>query len=107
LYIYFYFAPQRKSVHAFAVGYIRKTRFSVLSTDSPPIGSFVSLASISKAFKADNLNIDNKTVTIYLDYLASAFLFYKFPRYDKGKNILRTLDKYYVADTGFRKARHG
>jgi predicted AAA+ superfamily ATPase len=72
------------------------------------IGSFVSPSSISHAFKSDGLVIDNKTVTQYLDYLASAFLFYKVPRYDiKGKNLLRTLDKYYVADTGFRKARLG
>jgi predicted AAA+ superfamily ATPase len=72
------------------------------------IGSYVSPGSISNAFKGDGLVVDNKTVTQYLDYLASAFLFYKVPRYDiKGKNLLRTLDKYYVADTGFRKARLG
>jgi predicted AAA+ superfamily ATPase len=53
------------------------------------IGSFVSPSSISNAFKSDGLVIDNKTVTQYLDYLASAFLFYKVPRYDsKGKNLL-------------------
>jgi predicted AAA+ superfamily ATPase len=70
------------------------------------IGSFVSPSSISKAFKSDGIIIDNKTVAQYLDYLASAFLFYKVPRYNiKGKNLLRTLDKYYVADTGFRRAR--
>ncbi|GHV02633.1 hypothetical protein FACS189485_03610 [Spirochaetia bacterium] len=72
------------------------------------IGSFVSPRSISDTFKSDGLVIDHKTVTQYLDYLASAFLFYKVPRYDiRGKNLLRTLDKYYVADTGFRKARLG
>jgi predicted AAA+ superfamily ATPase len=72
------------------------------------IGSLVSPSSVSKAFKSDGIIIDNKTVTQYLDYLASAFLFYKVPRYDiKGKNLLQTLDKYYVADTGFRKARLG
>jgi predicted AAA+ superfamily ATPase len=72
------------------------------------IGSFVSPSSISNAFRSDGIIIDNKTVAQYLEYLASAFLFYKVPRYDiKGKNLLRTLDKYYVADTGFRKARLG
>jgi predicted AAA+ superfamily ATPase len=72
------------------------------------IGSFVSPRSISDIFKSDGLVIDHKTVTQYLDYLSSAFLFYKVPRYDiKGKNLLRTLDKYYVADTGFRKVRLG
>jgi predicted AAA+ superfamily ATPase len=70
------------------------------------IGSFASPGSISNTFKSDGIVIDNKTVTQYLDYLTSAFLFYKVPRYNiKGKNLLRTLDKYYVADTGFRRAR--
>ena len=70
------------------------------------IGSFVSPGSIAKTFQAENIPIDNKTISRYLDYLATAYLFYKVPRYDlKGKGLLRTLDKYYLSDTGFRKAR--
>ena len=70
------------------------------------IGSLVSPNSISSVFKSENMPIDNKTVSQYLDYLATAFLFYKVPRYDlKGKNLLRTFDKYYLSDTGFRKLR--
>ena len=70
------------------------------------IGSLVSPNSIANVFKSENMSIDNKTVSQYLDYLTISFLFYKVPRYDlKGKNLLRTLDKYYLSDTGFRKVR--
>jgi predicted AAA+ superfamily ATPase len=72
------------------------------------IGSYVSPGSIAKVFKNEGIIIDNKTVTKYLAYLSSAFLFYKVPRYNiKGKNLLRTLDKYYTVDPGLRKARLG
>jgi len=68
------------------------------------IGSLVSPNSIANVFKSENLPIDNKTVSQYLDYLTTSYLFYKVPRYDvKGKNLLRTFDKYYLSDTGFRK----
>ena len=70
------------------------------------VGSLVSPNSIADIFNAERTSVDRKTVSQYLDYLAGSFLFYKVPRYDvKGKNLLRTLDKYYLADTGFRKVR--
>jgi len=70
------------------------------------IGSTVSPNSIANVFKSENMPIDNKTVSLYLDYLTISFLLYKVHRYDlKGKNLLRTLDKYYLSDTGFRKVR--
>ena len=72
------------------------------------VGSYVSPGAIANVFKNEGIVIDNKTVTKYLEYLSSAFLFYKVPRYNiKGKNLLRTLDKYYVVDPGFRGARLG
>jgi predicted AAA+ superfamily ATPase len=70
------------------------------------IGSYVSPGSISNIFKSEGIVVDNKTISKYLEYLSSAFLFYKVPRYSiKGKNLLRTLDKYYIVDNGFRSAR--
>jgi len=58
--------------------------------------------------KNDNTTIDNETVGNYLDYLTQTYLLYRVPRYDvKGKNLLKTLDKYYLADTAFRKVRLG
>jgi predicted AAA+ superfamily ATPase len=72
------------------------------------ISSYISPNSIVNALKNDKIIIDNETVTNYLNYLAETYLLYKVPRYDiKGKNLLKTLDKYYLADTGFRKARLG
>jgi predicted AAA+ superfamily ATPase len=50
--------------------------------------------------------VDNKTVAKYLDALCDAFLLYKVPRYEiKGKGLLQTLNKYYLVDPAFRKAR--
>ncbi len=70
------------------------------------VGSLVSPNSIAKVFKSENMPIDHKTVNQYLDYLTISYLFHKVPRYDlKGKNLLRTFDKYYLSDTGFRKVR--
>jgi predicted AAA+ superfamily ATPase len=72
------------------------------------IGSYISPGAISNIFKNEGIPIDNKTVNVYLNYLSSAFLFYKAPRFNiKGKNLLRTLDKYYIVDSGFRGARLG
>ena len=35
--------------------------------------------------------------------LENAYIIYKVPRYDiKGKEILKTLEKYYIVDTGIR-----
>ena len=70
------------------------------------IGSPISPRSIAGTLRSERLAIDHKTVSVYLDYLTSAFLLYKVPRYDvKGRDFLRTLDKYYLVDTGFRNAR--
>jgi len=72
------------------------------------IGSYVSPNSIANTLKNEKIIIDNETVSNYLNYLSESFLLYKVPRYDvKGKNLLKTLDKYYLADTGFRQARLG
>ena len=70
------------------------------------VGSTVSPNSIANVFKSEKTPADSKTVGQYLEYLTESYLFYKVPRYDlKGKNLLRTLDKYYLSDTGFRKVR--
>jgi hypothetical protein len=47
--------------------------------------------------------IDQKTVEKYLKGLADSLIVHKVNRYDiKGKQHLATLEKYYVADVGFR-----
>lgn len=48
-------------------------------------------------------NIAGKTVDKYIDMLRSAFVFYSVGRYDiKGKQLLKTLEKNYIIDMGFR-----
>lgn len=47
--------------------------------------------------------INPSTISNYLDLLEKAFIIYKVPRYNiKGKEILKSLAKYYVVDTGIR-----
>ncbi|MDR3314900.1 MAG: ATP-binding protein [Coriobacteriales bacterium] len=86
--------------------YTKPTFQKVIDFAMDSVGSLVSSASIAGTLKNDGIAVDRKTVVQYLDYLSSAFLLYKVPRYDvKGKNLLRTLEKYYLSDTGFRRAR--
>ena len=81
----------------------RVTRFALDN-----VGSFVSSSSIADALNAGTANgsaISHKTVANYLDYLVESFFLYKTDRYDiKGKKLLKTQDKYYAIDLGFRSA---
>lgn len=46
---------------------------------------------------------NNKLIEAYINRLTNAFIFYKVGRYDiKGKDILRTREKYYIVDSGLR-----
>lgn len=48
-------------------------------------------------------NIAGKTVEKYISMLQNAFIFYSVGRYDiKGKQLLKTLEKNYIVDMGFR-----
>lgn len=70
------------------------------------IGSLVSAKKISDTLKSSGFKtITPDTVGNYLTYLCDAFLFYKVYRYDiKGKEYLKTLNKYYITDMGLRNA---
>lgn len=47
--------------------------------------------------------VKSTTVSSYLDFLEKAYIVYPSYRYDvKGKELLKTLCKYYIADTGLR-----
>lgn len=71
------------------------------------IGSVVSAKKISDTLKSNGYStITADTVGNYLEYLCEAFLFYKVYRYDiKGKEYLKTLNKYYISDIGLRNSK--
>ena len=63
------------------------------------IGNSFSAKNIADYFKSQQRKIDLNTVYNYLNALESAFIIYRIPRYDiKGKEILKTQEKYFVGD---------
>jgi uncharacterized protein len=73
------------------------------------VGSFVSSNSIAEALNArlprSSSAVSHKTIDKYLTYLTESYFLHKVDRYDiKGKKLLKTQDKYYVTDLGFRRA---
>lgn len=67
------------------------------------IGRTFSASSISKYLKSENRTIDIETVYGYLSKLESAFIIHRCSRYDiQGKEILKTQEKFYLADPAFR-----
>jgi len=73
------------------------------------IGSYVSPNKIANTLISNGFKtVDNDAISNYLKYLCDAFLFYKAVRYDlKGKEYLKTLNKYYICDLGLRNQRLG
>ncbi len=72
------------------------------------IGNLTSTNGISNVLKTERASANHVTIGNYIEYLCRAFLFYKVQRYDiKGKEILKTLEKYYQVDASFRYARLG
>lgn len=69
------------------------------------ISNLTSSNNITHFLNSNKVNITDKTVKNYIDYLCNAFAFYKLKRYDiKGKKYLSTQDKYYLADHSFKYA---
>ncbi|MDR1204652.1 MAG: ATP-binding protein [Peptococcaceae bacterium] len=67
------------------------------------IGSQLSAKSVSNAMNSDGRKIDVKTVERYLRALMDSYIIYQARRYNiKGKQYLRTLEKYYAIDIGMR-----
>lgn len=64
------------------------------------IGNCFSAKNIADYFKSQQRKIDLNTVYNYLNALESAFIIYRIQRYDiKGKELLKTQEKYFVSDT--------
>ena len=67
------------------------------------VGNTFSAKSISDYLKSEYRKIDNETVYSYLEKLEKAYLLHRCSRYDlQGKEILKTQEKFYLADTALR-----
>lgn len=67
------------------------------------VGNVFSAKSISDYLKSEHRAIDNETVYSYLEKLEKAYLLHRCSRYDlQGKEILKTQEKFYLADTALR-----
>lgn len=67
------------------------------------IGNLTSTKRIADTMTSAGRKISVHTVERYLSGLVDSYILYRVPRYDvKGKQLLRTGDKYYVADIGLR-----
>lgn len=67
------------------------------------IGSPMSTKKIADTMTSSGRKIDVRTVEKYVDALMESFIVYQAKRYNvKGKQYLKTLEKYYVVDIGLR-----
>ena len=67
------------------------------------VGNTFSAKSISDYLKSEHRTLDNETVYSYLEKLEKAYLLHRCSRYDlQGKEILKTQEKFYLADNALR-----
>lgn len=67
------------------------------------VGNTFSAKSISDYLKSERRSLDNETVYSYLEKLEKAYLLHRCSRYDlQGKEILKTQEKFYLADISLR-----
>ena len=70
------------------------------------IGSLNNPTKIAKTFISNGINVTDKTVSSYIEYLLDAFLIRKTYRYDiKGRKYINSPFKYYFSDIGLRNAK--
>lgn len=76
---------------------------SVLKFIFDNIGNPLSTKKIADTMTSDGRKIDSKTIEKYLMALKESYVIYQAKRFDiKGKQYLKTLEKYYVVDIGLR-----
>ena len=69
------------------------------------VGNTFSAKSISNYLKSEQRKIDYETVYRYLEKLQKAYILHRCSRYDlQGKSILKTQEKFYLADISLRYA---
>ena len=67
------------------------------------VGNTFSAKSIADYLKSERRALDNETVYNYLEKLEKAYLLHRCSRYDlQGKEILKTQEKFYLADVALR-----
>lgn len=72
------------------------------------VGMSFSASSLVKFFKNEHRSVAADTVLNYIKFCCDAYLFYQVKREDlKGKQILASNEKYYIADHGIREAVYG
>ena len=81
---------------------------SILRFLADNIGSIVSSKKIADSLVSYGRKVTSITVENYLRGLGDAYVIYKVGRYDiKGKQHLKSLEKYYLVDTGLRQVLLG
>ncbi len=80
--------------------------FTLVEIIASSIGSLSNPKKLSDTFKSNaGINIDSKTISLYLKYLEEAFIIEKVERYDiKGKKYMNTPYKFYFSDLGIRNS---
>lgn len=77
---------------------------SVIRFAADNIGNILSTKRIADIMTADGRKIDQKTVERYMSALCETFFVYEAKRYNiKGRQLLKTLGKYYLVDMGLRR----
>lgn len=77
---------------------------SVIRFVADNIGNILSTKRIADIMTADGRKIDQKTVERYLSALCETFFVYEVKRFNiKGRQLLKTLGKYYLVDMGLRR----
>ena len=72
------------------------------------MGKTFSASSISNFLKSENRKVSIESIYNYLRCLEQAFIIFQCERYDmQGKSVLKTQEKYYLADVSFRYALFG
>ena len=76
---------------------------SVIRFLADNVGNLVSIKKIADTMTSDGRKISSHTVESYLESLCSTYIFYKASRFDiKGKQYLKSGEKYYLCDLGLR-----
>ncbi len=82
-----------------------QTLYSIINFLFDNIGNTTSINKISNTLSSNGKKTNAVTVDNYVKFLIDSFVIYKVKRFDiKGKEYLKTQEKYYIADIGLRNA---